>query len=77
MSTGLVKEARKGGVLVATLRCVEDADGASVEAEVLPAGGSTPVPRGPYRFATAQEASRFVQEATLALEYLDCSVNSG
>jgi len=33
-----------------------------------------PVRRGPYRFATATEAFRFVQESLLALQYLGCTV---
>jgi hypothetical protein len=57
------------------LRCY-DGDGASVvEAEVTPAGAAEPVRRGPYRFETATEAFRFVQEALLALQYLGCTVS--
>ena len=35
-------------------------------------GGS--VLRRPYRFASRDQAMRFVDEALLALEYLDCAV---
>ena len=50
--------------------------GLTIEAEVHPvesaARGS--VLRRPYRFASRDQAMRFVDEALLALEYLDCSV---
>lgn len=50
--------------------------GLTVEAEVHPmeAGARGPVLRRPYRFASRDQAMRFVDEALLALEYLDCSV---
>ncbi len=36
-----------------------------------------PVRRGPYRFASANEAFRFLQEASsLALQYLGCTVHT-
>jgi hypothetical protein len=72
----LVREAMKDGRRVALLRCY-DGDGATiVDVEVVPAGSDIPVKRGPYRFATAHEAFRFMQEALLALQYLGCSVVS-
>ena len=75
MSTQLVRTAMQDGRRVAVLRCY-DTDGATiVEAEVLRAGATDPVRRGPYRFATAPEAFRFVQEALLALQYLGCQVS--
>jgi hypothetical protein len=50
--------------------------GLVIEAEVHPvearARGS--VLRRPYRFASRDQAMRFVDEALLALEYLNCSV---
>jgi hypothetical protein len=72
--TEVVRDVTKDGRPVARLRCY-DADGATiVEAEVLPQGQTQPVRRGPYHFATAPEAFRFVQEALLALQYLGCTV---
>jgi hypothetical protein len=59
------------------LRCVDGPDGATVvEVEVASAGTGGHVSRGPYRFRTAHEAFQFVQEATLALQYLGCTVGS-
>jgi hypothetical protein len=73
----LIREASIHGRRVALMRCY-DGDGATiVEVEVLPADSEIPVSRGPYRFATAHEAFRFMQEALLALQYLGCSVVSG
>jgi len=70
----LIREATRDGRRVALLRCY-DADGATVvEAEVTPPGSDTTVRRGPYRFETATEAFRFVQETLLALQYLGCRV---
>jgi hypothetical protein len=34
-----------------------------------------PLTLGPYKFATPEEAQAFVEEATLALEYLGCEIN--
>lgn len=50
--------------------------GLTVEAEVHPVGSGArgPLLRRPYRFASRDLAMRFVDEALLALEYLDCSV---
>jgi hypothetical protein len=74
VSTELVREATREGRRVALLRCFDDPDEGStvVEAQIHPATGD-PVSHG-YRFATAPEAFRFVQEALLALQYLGCSV---
>jgi hypothetical protein len=74
MSGELVREVTRDGHTVARLRCY-DADGMTiVDAEVTPPGASYPMRRGPYRFATAPDAFRFVQEALLALQYLGCRV---
>jgi hypothetical protein len=50
--------------------------GLTIEAEVHPAGSDArgPVLRRPYRFASRDQAMRFVEETLLALEYLDCAV---
>ena len=76
MSSVLVREAMRGDRRVALLRCYDGEQGGSVvEAEVDPINGGESVRRGPYRFATAHEAFRFLQETTLALQYLGCSVS--
>lgn len=76
MSSEVVREATHDGRLVAHLRCYDDSDqgGTVVEARVHPPTGE-PITRG-YRFPTAPEAFKFVQEALLALEYLGCQVAS-
>ena len=74
MSAELIRRALQGDRVIATLRCYDDPAGTSVEAEVLPPGATEPVRRGPYRFASAHEAFRFVQEAMLAFEYLGCTI---
>jgi hypothetical protein len=75
--TQLLREASRDGQRIALLRCYDTADGSGgtiVEAEVTPLRSAETVSRGPYRFASAPEAFRFVQEAVLALQYLGCSV---
>jgi hypothetical protein len=75
MPAELIREATRDGRLVARLRCFEGDGGATVvEAQVAPMAGGEPLRRGPYRFATAHDALHFVQEATLALQYLGCAV---
>lgn len=68
--------ANRGSQQVVTLRCVETAGGFSVECQVYPVGSLKvePEPRGPYAFASEAEARQFVDEATLALQYLGCDV---
>jgi hypothetical protein len=67
----LVREARREGLRVALLRCRDDELGGSiVQLEAEQTGA-----RREYRFATAPEAFRFVQEALLALQYLGCTVS--
>jgi hypothetical protein len=70
----LIREATRDGRRLALLRCY-DGDGATiVEAEVTPVGAVQAVRRGPYRFPSATDAFRFVQETLLALQYLGCEV---
>jgi type IV pilus assembly protein PilA len=57
----LIREASYNGRRIALLRCFDADDATIVEAEVLPAGATQPIRRGPYRFATAPEAFRFVE----------------
>ena len=74
MSAELVREASRDGHRMMLLRCYDGMDGTTVVEAEVSANGDAPVKRGPYRFATAPEAFRFVQEATLALQYLGCTV---
>ena len=74
MSGELVREATRDGRIVARLRCYDAGGATIVDAEVTPVGSELSVRRGPYRFATAPDAFRFVQEALLALQYLGCRV---
>ncbi|HWB21720.1 MAG TPA: hypothetical protein VG652_02405 [Gaiellaceae bacterium] len=70
-----IRDATREGRLIARLRCYDGEAGATiVDAYVAPASGGEPLRRGPYRFTTAHEAFHFVQEATLALQYLGCVV---
>ena len=72
----LVREAVIDGRRVALLRCYDGEGATIVDVEVVPTNSNIPVRRGPYRFTTAHEAFRFMQEALLALQYLGCSVVS-
>ena len=74
MSAELVRRVLQGDHVIATLRCYDDPAGTSVEAELTPAGAAHTIRRGPYRFGSAHEAFRFVQEAMLAFEYLGCTI---
>lgn len=74
MSGELIRRALHDDRVIATLRCYDDERGTSVEAEVMPVNRSEAVRRGPYRFASAHEAFRFVQEAMLTFEYLGCTI---
>jgi hypothetical protein len=73
-----VYRAQRDGRPVVTLRGLQSPGslGLTVEAEVHPVGSGArgPLLRRPYRFASRDLAMRFVDEALLALEYLDCSV---
>jgi hypothetical protein len=65
----LVCEATRDGHTVAVIRCYDGIGDTIVEYEAEPTGR-----RGTYRFPSATEAFRFVQEAVLALQYLGCAV---
>jgi hypothetical protein len=73
-----VYRAHRGGKPVVILRGLQTPGslGLTIEAEVHPieSGERGSVLRRPYRFASRDQAMRFVDEALLALEYLDCSV---
>ena len=66
--TELIRAAHLDGHRVALLRCY-DGDGATI-VEYESEGGK----KGAYRFASAPDAFRFVQEALLAMQYLGCTV---
>jgi hypothetical protein len=74
LSEELIRRVLQGDHVIATVRCYDDPAGTLVEAEITPAKGAQAVRRGPYRFGSAHEAFRFVQEAMLAFEYLGCTV---
>ena len=71
------KTARKDGRQVATLRRLALGNQFIVESDVYPVGTMRvePVRPGPYVFGTRDEASAFIQETTLALEYLGCEIS--
>ena len=70
-------EARREGRTVAILRGVAGVNGAvTVETEVYPVTAprdADPQVR-PYAFPNREQATRFVDEALLALEYLGCTL---
>jgi hypothetical protein len=70
--------AHREGKPVVVLRGVQPpaGPGVTVEAEVYPVDAPNPgaVLKRPYRFASADQAHRFVDEALTALEYLNCSI---
>jgi hypothetical protein len=71
-------EVRREGRIVAHLRALGAADGSvTIATEVhpinRPPGESTAIAR-PFEFPDADYARRFVDEALLALEYLNCQV---
>jgi CopC domain len=67
------RRAEKDGRAIAVLRAIEGGGAYTVEYEVRSVDGDAR--RGSYRFDTRVEASRFVDEATLALQYLGCSIH--
>lgn len=70
------RTARKDGRQVATLRRLALGNQFIVESDVYPVGTMRvePVRPGPYVFGTRDEASAFIEETTLALEYLGCEI---
>ena len=67
-------EVRREGRPLVVLRGLLQGNGPAlvVEAEVTRTGAEAVV--RPFPFATEQQARRFVDEALLTLEYLDCNV---
>ncbi len=68
------RQADKDGHAIVVLTAIDGGDGCTVEFEVHPVDGET-ARRGRYRFQTRVEATRFVDEAMLALQYLGCSIS--
>jgi hypothetical protein len=69
-------EVRYAGRAVVVLEAVATGDGVVVETEVFSvnnAPGVAPATR-PFAFATQEQARRFVEDALVSLEYLDCTV---
>ena len=71
------RTARKDGRNVVTLRRLQLGNQYIVESDVYPVGTMRvePVRPGPYIFGTREEASAFIEETTLALEYLGCDLS--
>ncbi len=71
------RTARRDGRQVVTLRRLMLGNQFIVESDVYPIGTMRvePVRPGPYVFGSRQEASTFIDETTLALEYLGCDVS--
>ena len=71
------RTARKEGKQVATLRRLMLGSQFIVESDVYPVGTTRiePVRPGPYIFGSREEAAAFIEETTLALEYLGCEVS--
>jgi hypothetical protein len=71
------RTARKDGRQVVTLRRLMLGNQFIVESDVYPVGTMRvePVRPGPYVFGTREEASAFIEETTLALEYLGCELS--
>ena len=70
------RTARKDGRQVVTLRRLMLGNQFIVESDVYPVGTTKidPVRPGPYVFGSRDEASAFIEETTLALEYLGCEI---
>jgi hypothetical protein len=73
---GLTRTARKEGRQVATLRRLALGSQFIVESDVYPVGTMRvePMRPGPYVFGTREEANAFIEQTSLALEYLGCEI---
>ena len=73
---GFSRTAKKEGRQVATLRRLALGSQFIVESDVYPVGTMRvePMRPGPYVFATREEANAFIEQTTLALEYLGCEI---
>jgi hypothetical protein len=74
---GYSRTAKKEGRQVATLRRLALGSQFIVESDVYPVGTMRvePMRPGPYVFGTRQEANAFIEQTTLALEYLGCDIS--
>jgi hypothetical protein len=72
-----LREARKDGRPVVTMRSVARGAQVVVECEVYPVSGLRvdPLNPGPYSFPTAAEAEAFIDETVRALTTLGCEVS--
>jgi hypothetical protein len=72
-----VRHARLDGNSIARMRAIDEGGRCVVETEVWPKGSaSSPVQAGPYSFASAVEATRFVTHAVEAFIALGCEVSA-
>jgi hypothetical protein len=73
---GFSRTAKKEGRQVATLRRLALGSQFIVESDVYPVGTMRvePMRPGPYVFSTREEANAFIEQTTLALEYLGCDI---
>lgn len=73
-----VRHARLDGRSVCSLRVVDEGDRCIVQADVWPTDTHTydAVQAGPYAFASAVEATRFVTHAVESLIALGCDVKA-
>lgn len=71
------RTAKKDGRRVAILRCFDRDEGTVVECDVYPTNSLRvePLHPGPYTFSSRDEATVFIDEALLALEYLGCDIS--
>jgi len=71
------RTAKKDGRRVVIMRCFDRDDSCLVECDVYPTNSLRvePLHPGPYTFASRDEASGFIEEALLALEYLGCDIS--
>ena len=71
------RTAKKDGRRVVILRCFDRDDACIVECDVYPTNSLRvePLHPGPDTFASRDEASGFIEEALLALEYLGCDIS--
>ena len=77
MNNDFSRTARKDEHQVVTLRRLMLGNQFIVESDVYPVGTMRidPVRPGPYVFGSRDEASAFIEETTLALEYLGCDIS--
>lgn len=68
-------EARREGKIVVRLLGLPSEDGGvTVESHVFPPGHTGEGIKRPFPFQTREQANRFVEEATISLEYLNCTI---